>query len=224
MATKEVFSVTPEFLSKKECDDLVALCDKYKDRWEDGEVSDEGVAGHAAKDPIRSCKTWFLQGDFDKEDEKKFQKFYNMIDERFNRVKLEMGLDHWDIQNREAFQYTHYGVNDGYGWHKDTHDDAYMSENGMDPEWDGMNRKISMSIFLNDFSEWTEGRFEIENAWVHGPDVPWYRVHQFDPGINPEIGKGTAIVFPSYVQHRVTPVMTGTRKSLVCWYIGPPWV
>ena len=35
--------------------------------------------------------------------------------------------------------------------------------------------------------------------------------------------KGTVIVFPSFVWHRVKPVLSGTRYSLVCWSLGQPW-
>ncbi len=33
--------------------------------------------------------------------------------------------------------------------------------------------------------------------------------------------RGTVIAFPSYVLHRVTPIASGTRKSLVIWASGP---
>jgi len=36
--------------------------------------------------------------------------------------------------------------------------------------------------------------------------------------------KGTVIVFPSFVWHRVTPVTSGTRYSLVNWHQGKPFV
>ena len=35
--------------------------------------------------------------------------------------------------------------------------------------------------------------------------------------------KGTVLVFPSYLQHKVTPVTKGERKSLVAWFEGPQW-
>ena len=35
--------------------------------------------------------------------------------------------------------------------------------------------------------------------------------------------KGTMIVFPSYMWHRVRPVTSGVRKSLVLWIQGPPF-
>ena len=35
---------------------------------------------------------------------------------------------------------------------------------------------------------------------------------------------GTVIVFPSWIQHRVTPVTSGTRKSVSLWLIGPKFI
>ena len=36
--------------------------------------------------------------------------------------------------------------------------------------------------------------------------------------------KGTVIVFPSAILHRVTPVTKGARYSLVQWYNGPDFI
>jgi PKHD-type hydroxylase len=33
--------------------------------------------------------------------------------------------------------------------------------------------------------------------------------------------KGSAIFFPSFAMHRVTPVTDGVRRSLVVWMEGP---
>ena len=35
--------------------------------------------------------------------------------------------------------------------------------------------------------------------------------------------KGSIIVFPSFVWHRVKPVTSGTRYSLVVWHLGRPF-
>jgi PKHD-type hydroxylase len=34
---------------------------------------------------------------------------------------------------------------------------------------------------------------------------------------------GTVLFFQSQTFHRVKPVKSGTRRSLVCWFRGPPW-
>ena len=35
--------------------------------------------------------------------------------------------------------------------------------------------------------------------------------------------RGSIVVFPSFVWHRVKPVTSGTRYSLVIWNLGYPW-
>ena len=35
---------------------------------------------------------------------------------------------------------------------------------------------------------------------------------------------GTAIVFPSFMRHKVAPVTKGRRRSLVGWFLGPLYV
>jgi PKHD-type hydroxylase len=35
--------------------------------------------------------------------------------------------------------------------------------------------------------------------------------------------KGTVLIFPSFLMHRVTPVTKGTRKALVFWTGGEPY-
>jgi PKHD-type hydroxylase len=47
------------------------------------------------------------------------------------------------------------------------------------------------------------------NLELHGADV------QVAPRT-----RGTMIAFPSYMLHRVTPVLSGIRKSLVIWAAG----
>ena len=39
-----------------------------------------------------------------------------------------------------------------------------------------------------------------------------------------EATAGSVIVFLSSMEHRVAPVTKGTRYSVVCWFLGPPFV
>ncbi len=71
-----------------------------------------------------------------------------------------------------------------------------------------MTRKISISVPLNDPSDYEGGVLELNQ----GTSV--IRVSQ-DPG--------TPIIFPSWLIHRVTPVTRGKRYSLVAWVRGPNW-
>lgn len=68
-------------------------------------------------------------------------------------------------------------------------------------------RKLSMTLLLNDPSEFEGGQFQIKT--------------ESDNPITVEQKKGRAWFFPSYHLHRVTPVTRGVRKSLVLWVGGP---
>ena len=35
--------------------------------------------------------------------------------------------------------------------------------------------------------------------------------------------KGTIVIFPSFIMHRVTQITKGTRQSIVGWVSGPPY-
>ena len=97
-------------------------------------------------------------------------------------------------------QYTEYHATEGgkYDWHHDIN----WNENGP------YDRKLSLTIQLSDPSEYEGGFFEFMEV-EQPPEV--YRT------------KGTILIFPSYLQHRVTPVTRGIRRSLVAWFHGPRW-
>jgi len=96
----------------------------------------------------------------------------------------------------ESFQYTVYdGVDGGhYNWHVD------IGATDYEP------RKISLSLQLTDPSCYRGCNLVLEAG--DGPYVA-------------EKARGTLIAFPSYVLHRVTPIESGIRKSLVIWVSGP---
>ena len=71
------------------------------------------------------------------------------------------------------------------------------------------SRKISIVVQLSDPLEYEGGELQISDGGTN-------RVC--------EKTKGTIIIFPSYLLHRVTPVTKGTRRSLVLWVTGPPFV
>jgi len=42
-------------------------------------------------------------------------------------------------------------------------------------------------------------------------------------GISVPKQKGSAVIFPAYLSHRVTPILSGVRRSLVALIGGPPF-
>ena len=107
-----------------------------------------------------------------------------------------------DITDLPSLQYTVYdGSNHGYyNWHADTF--------WTDPK--PFDRKLSIIIQITDGKEYEGGNLELEDG------LPMFDTNRFRE-------KGSVIVFPSFYQHRVTPVTKGQRRSLVGWVDGPAW-
>jgi PKHD-type hydroxylase len=108
---------------------------------------------------------------------------------------------HWSIEVKETVEdlkFVVYGVGSHFSqWHLDR-----------GPEYTSL-RRLSMSVELCSSSEYAGGElqlFPVVEGHVAGP----------------ERAPGMAIVFPSHLPHRVTPVIRGTRFALVNWISGPP--
>lgn len=97
----------------------------------------------------------------------------------------------------ENFQYTTYHA-DELG-HYDWHQDGGIGHTGAP-------RKLSMVLQLSDPADYEGGDLEI--------------MSQKKP-VQVTKQKGLVAVFPSYMMHRVTPVTSGTRRTLVAWITGP---
>lgn len=100
----------------------------------------------------------------------------------------------------EDLQLTKYdSANKGhYGWHVDVGSGEMVI------------RKLSVVVQLTNPAEYEGGKLEIFAA-------------QEDSLPEPPNAQGTAILFPSFEPHRVTPLESGVRHSLVGWVSGPPY-
>jgi len=124
----------------------------------------------------------------------------------------------WNFQwdRSEICQFTKYKLNQYYDWHCDSWDKPYEKKG---PQL-GKIRKLSMTCQLTDGSEYEGGELEFD-------------FRNYDPHMREEtkhlrqakeiLPKGSIIVFPSFVWHRVKPVTKGTRYSLVMWNLGYPF-
>ena len=104
-----------------------------------------------------------------------------------------------DVLNRAEIQFVEYSSKDSghYDWH---HDVQWYGQSTLD-------RKLSVTVQLSDASAYEGGDFEFEE--VH--TTANFR------------SKGSVLVFPSYLRHKIHPVTTGTRRALVAWFYGPRW-
>tara|TARA_Y100000114_G_C11745154_1_gene321182 strand:+ start:830 stop:1408 length:579 start_codon:yes stop_codon:yes gene_type:complete len=104
----------------------------------------------------------------------------------------------FDVSFLDSIQYTIYNEGgDHYDWHMDTFletPNAY-------------HRKLSVTVQLSNSNEYTGGDFELNDGT--GNTLP-----------NDIRDRGTVLVFPSFLMHRVTPVTQGTRETLVAWFEG----
>ena len=122
-----------------------------------------------------------------------------------NLVQLANDESNWNFSLREfePLQYSIYNVGDHYDWHIDSHKKPYDN---------GLIRKLSFTLCLND--DYEGGDFRISQPH---PNQDKVIVESFKPK------KGTMIVFPSHIWHKVGEVTKGTRKSLVGWVVGKQW-
>ena len=122
----------------------------------------------------------------------------------------------WDFS--ESCQFTKYGVGQHYGWHCDSWDKPYDKPDDINSH--GKIRKLSVTVSLSDPSEYDGGNLEFDFR----NQVDWERNKKSKIKECTEIRpRGSIIVFPSFVWHRVNPVTKGTRYSLVIWNLGRPF-
>jgi len=120
----------------------------------------------------------------------------------------------WDFS--ESCQFTKYKLNQYYDWHCDSWEKGYEEEGSTK----GKIRKLSMTCQLTDGSEYSGGELEFDfrqySPQMRDESQHLRKVTEISP-------KGSIIIFPSFVWHRVKPVTKGVRYSLVVWHLGYPF-
>ena len=199
-------------ISPKLCDDIIKHCSSNLQVAKIGGEADENDK------PDR----WWAEG---KTIEKKRKSQVAFFDDRWiykeiqPYVKLANNLAGWnfDWDWTEQAQFTKYGLNEHYGWHCDSYSEPYQDvPQGMV----GKIRKLSVTVSLSDPEDYEGGDLEFD--FRNDQD---YEFAKKDSKFICTQAKtrGSIIVFPSFVWHRVTPVTSGTRYSMVMWNLGAPW-
>ena len=117
----------------------------------------------------------------------------------------------WD---HGSLQYTRYGEGQYYDWHKDDGvGNMYKPSGEPTEDFIQMNtstiRKLSVTIQLSSHEDYKGGEVQfLEDG----------RKTFFAPK-----NKGTVIIFDSRLPHRCRKIISGERKSIVGWVIGPRW-
>lgn len=126
-----------------------------------------------------------------------------------------------DCIDSESLQYTRYKPGEFYNWHQDTDLGSLYKPNNVggssisqESANDFINvncekvRKLSIIIQLSHPHDYEGGNVEFMDDRKRFV-APRHR--------------GAVIVFDSRINHRVTKVTSGMRKSIVGWAIGPRW-
>lgn len=110
---------------------------------------------------------------------------------------VEANKTMWDFELGtiiDNIQYTEYDGNGGhYDWHMDIGPGTIS------------HRKVSIVVQLSEPDEYVGGDLQIMTGTEH---------------VTVPRGKGNVVIFPSFLLHRVIPLTSGNRKSLVLWVGG----
>jgi PKHD-type hydroxylase len=119
----------------------------------------------------------------------------------------------WDWS--EAAQFTIYTKGMHYNWHVDSLPEPYTEEGPLQ----GKIRKLTSVVVLSDPSEYKGGELEFQFQ-TEDPQFNKQRQIRVAKEVAP---KGSIIVFPSFVWHRVKPVTKGVRYTMPTWHCGWPF-
>ena len=122
---------------------------------------------------------------------------YNMIYSA-NKEYFKYDITHFNSQIQSTIYTSEH--RDHYTWHVDNSTASLSDDNTEE-------RKLSISLILSGPDEYEGG--ELQFAYYKG----------FHAKMRPE--RGTAVIFPGWMPHRVRPVTKGKRVSLVGWVHGP---
>ncbi len=121
-----------------------------------------------------------------------FKRLKNIIE------KVNDDFYNFELVGFDKFQYSEYNSE---GSKYDFHIDCFLGEKNVN-----LMRKMSVSLLLSDpEKDYEGGDFELSVGQTQ-------KINQ---------KKGTAVFFPSFVMHRVSPIVKGNRKSIVIWVLGP---
>ena len=118
--------------------------------------------------------------------------------EKLSHIASKLNADHFGFELTgfgEPIQLTNYHESrqGTYVWHQDF-------------GASGISRKLSMVVQLSDPRDYEGGELQILTR---------------SEATNIEKKRGLVTVFPAWTLHQVTPVVKGTRQTLVAWISGP---
>jgi len=184
-----------------------ALCAKIVETGEAAESMDAQVIRDPKNNVRNSTVSWIGYGD-------ETMWLYDAVTQIVRETNER--LWRWTLSGPESMQYTRYGEEQYYTWHADQRRKPYPPE---DRRWPGLTRKLSVVVSLSGADDYEGGDFMLETM-----DAPPLASEQRLKTLRELRNMGNVLIFPSFLYHQVTAVTAGYRRSLVAWFLGPPFV
>jgi PKHD-type hydroxylase len=127
--------------------------------------------------------------------------------EKFNNIIAYYNDLHFnfDLYGFNYLQYAKYNVGDKHEFHMD------LPLGGKTVDFNLMEhlRKLTVVLLLNEPGvDFEGGNFQINHF---SEQFPW----------ETNLRKGSVLLFPSFLLHRVAPITSGNRQSISVWAVGP---
>jgi PKHD-type hydroxylase len=178
--------------TSSEIDAIVSYCQRMQ-------LSDGGTFNNVDAYATRKAKTAFIE--YPDNDTQWIYDRYNKIVEYYNDTMFK-----FDLTGFNYIQYAEYGPEGRHNFHMDI---ALDNPTSIDYRINEYMRKITIVTLLSTPQlDFTGGEFQLNLSEERFP-------------INTGLQKGSVILFPSYLLHRVAPVLSGLRRTLTTWVIGP---
>ena len=203
-------------LGKHDCQDII---DWHLERIEDGTIQEHSAGTRPSgsdvptsyDSTVRKGKTASAHGfPFERDI---IESIYDYSHQTAIRLfELPEQLDNTKAFIPVNWQFTIYdSIGDHFKEHKDQdvghHVNNWFKEQPHPHKW--MYRKISSSIQLSDPDTYEGCALQVRN--------------KKEARMYPLARQGSVIAFPSYADHIVTPLTSGTRYAMVGWFFGPQW-
>ena len=194
----ETWGYAHEAFTPEECDKIIQIGTTSKNCTSLSRALTGGLTSDSLKDPDVKDNLTKIRRSYTSwvhanasENRWIFEKLTNII------KGVNDNLFKFDLQEIQSLQFTCYDGAEKGAYNK--HIDQMLDSTGFP-------RKLSVSIQLSDEKDYKGG-----DLLIHESATPTKTFRS----------RGTAIFFPSYVLHEVTPVTKGIRYSLVIWVTGP---
>ena len=206
--TQNEFAYYPGAVATEMCDRIDKIGDSLIQK--PGKVTDENGVLNVDPNRRQDLIAWIPK-----------EPNYEWLYLEMTEILQQLNERHWQmsINTLGKLQYSIYGPDGHFKWHRDWLAPEYHAESKG-------TRKVTLSVQLSDPDSYVGGYFEVAQT-QDSKEPESYDVRVLDTndlrrklaeGVRP---KGTITAFPAKFWHRVTPIYSGVRRSLVTWGLGP---